>query len=469
MRRNARIARRGQRRRASVTVLVAVVVALGAAWMPLSDSAVHAAPTGLRVEAESPRAGYDRDLFEHWTDADGDGCDTRDEVLIAESITAVQVSQPGCQLSGGRWVSIYDGVETIDSSSFDVDHVVPLAEAWDSGAWAWDAARREAFANDLARPDALFAVSASSNRAKGDRDPAEWQPDQDSVSCRYAQAWVEVKVEWNLSADPAEAAALDAMLVGCDGQLPVGGTFSDDNGQVHEPMIEAIAAAGITGGCTAAGDRYCPRNSVTRGQMAAFLARVLELPAAATDHFADDGGSTHEDAINRVADAGIAGGTDPNTYQPSGDVTRAQMATFLARATDLTQVSSGPFTDVAGNTHEGNINAIDQADITSGCNPQGTRYCPSEPVTRAQMASFLGRAFGLTPIMPPAAPTTTVTTTTAPSNVPPNPGDVRNCGDFATWPEAQAWFDTYAPHYGDVAGLDADGDGVACESLPGAP
>ncbi len=417
------------------------------------------------MEAEPTRSGYDRDLFNHWIDADGDGCDTRDEVLIAESVDPVNIG-PGCSLSGGRWISVYDGVETTDPSTFDVDHMVPLAEAWDSGASAWDAQRREAFANDLIRDAALIAVSASSNRSKSDQDPAEWQPPQAAAACDYATDWVEVKIAWDLSADPAEAAVLDDMLATCDGQLPPGGTFVDDNGSVHEPMIEAIAAAGITGGCTPAGNLYCPRDPVSRAQMATFLTRTLDLPAATKDHFSDDTGTTHEDAINRVADAGIAGGTGPGVYNPSGQVTRAQMATFLGRATDLSPVGSGPFTDVAGNTHLGYINAIAEAGITAGCNLEGTRYCPTEPVTRDQMATFLGRAFDLTPITPPPPPTTTTTTTVA---GPANPGNSRNCSDFSTWSEAQAWHDTYYPYYGDVAQLDADGDGIACESLPGAP
>ena len=342
-----------QRRRAAV-VLVTAVAATLLVWVPLFGGAsADAAPAGLRVEAEHARTGYDRDLFHHWIDADGDGCDTRDEVLIAESVTTVQVSQPGCTLSGGQWVSLYDGVQTTDPSTFDIDHMVPLAEAWDSGAWNWDAQQREAYANDLTHAAALIAVSASSNRSKGDQDPAEWQPPSASADCQYATAWVQVKIAWDLSADPAEASALDSMLATCDGanaQLPPGGTFVDDNGSVHEPMIEAIAAAGITGGCNAAAKLYCPNAPVTRGQMATFLDRALDLPPSTQDYFTDDDGTTHEAAINRVAEAGIAAGTGPTTFNPSGTVTRAQMATFLGRALQLTQVASGPFTDLGG-TH----------------------------------------------------------------------------------------------------------------------
>src|SRR5690606_6007459 len=105
-----------------------------------------------------------------------------------------------------------------------------------------------------------------------------------------------------------------------------------------------------------AGNLYCPRDPVSRAQMATFLTRTLELPPASRDYFADDAGNTHEDAINRVAEAGIAGGTGPGVYSPSGQVTRAQMATFLGRARALAPVSATSFTDIAGNTHAGYIN-----------------------------------------------------------------------------------------------------------------
>jgi hypothetical protein len=187
------------------------------------------------------------------------------------------------------------------------------------------------------------------------------------------------------------------------GQLPPGGTFRDDDGNLHEGMIEAIVAEGITGGCTPDGDRYCPASAVSRGQMATFLARALGLPAATRDHFPDDAGSTHEDSINRVADAGIATGSADGRYHPGRSVTRAQMASFLARALALPPAGDPPFTDVVG-THAGAIARVAEAGITRGCDASGTRYCPDNPVARDQMASFLGRGLGLSPrTAPPRA------------------------------------------------------------------
>ena len=166
------------------------------------------------------RSGYDRDLFDHWVDADGDRCDARREVLIAEAVVVPRVGS-SCSLSGGQWYSVYDGAtETGTGSGFDVDHLVPLAEAWDSGAYGWDSGTRRRYANDLGYEHSLVAVSASSNRQKGASDPAEWLPPDASVRCWYAEAWIAVKTRWELSVDSTELGALRALISQCeDSQL----------------------------------------------------------------------------------------------------------------------------------------------------------------------------------------------------------------------------------------------------------
>lgn len=259
----------------------------------------------LHVEAEPSRVGYDRDLFDHWSDVDGDSCNTRYEVLAAESLEPVETSD-GCRPTSGLWLSAFDGTTTTDPRSFDIDHLVPLAEAWDSGASSWSSSRREAFANDEASPLTLIAVSASSNRSKGDRDPAEWLPPAVGYRCEYVASWVAVKARWELSIDQAEKTAIESVLSGC---------------------FEAATQTATT-------------------------------PTATT--------------------------APPTTAPPS--------TTSLA-----------------------------------------------------------------------PAPTITASPATAPLE---NPGDVMNCGDFATQAAAQAWFNRYFSSFGDVARLDGDNDGEACESLP---
>ncbi|MFE7570672.1 HNH endonuclease family protein [Streptomyces sp. NPDC057539] len=174
---------------------------------------VREALAALPVQAES-RDGYERNKFRHWVDADRDGCSTRAEVLKAEAVDAPQQAA-NCVLSGGRWYSPYDDVYFTAPGALDIDHLVPLAESWDSGASAWTAKEREAYANDLNEPRALIAVSAKSNRSKADQDPTTWQPPATGYRCQYATDWVAVKTRWGLSIDPAEQTALTDTLSQC--------------------------------------------------------------------------------------------------------------------------------------------------------------------------------------------------------------------------------------------------------------
>ena len=168
----------------------------------------------LLTTAPEDRTGYDRSLFRHWIDADGDGCNTRREVLITEAVVPPTVGG-GCSLIGGRWVSLYDGLILTDASRLDIDHVVALGEAWDSGASAWSADRRMRFANDMDVPWALIAVSAASNRSKSDEDPADWLPPDSDDLCPFVSAWIAVKVRWDLSVDQREREALSGIVTTC--------------------------------------------------------------------------------------------------------------------------------------------------------------------------------------------------------------------------------------------------------------
>ena len=154
----------------------------------------------IRTAAEYV-GGYDRSLFKHWIDADKNGCDTRKEVLIAEAVVKPKKGAK-CILTGGKWVSPYDGKTYTKDASLDIDHVVPLAEAWRSGAWAWTAKQRQDFANDLTDSRVLIAVTASANRSKGDQDVKTWLPAK--YKCNYIEAWVAVKVRYSLTFDTGE-------------------------------------------------------------------------------------------------------------------------------------------------------------------------------------------------------------------------------------------------------------------------
>ncbi|WP_030688895.1 HNH endonuclease family protein [Streptomyces sp. NRRL B-1347] len=166
--------------------------------------------------ADEQREGYQRSLYKHWTRGLNltDGCDTRKEVILAEAVLAPTVTA-GCRLSGGSWHSAYDDLTVTDAARLDVDHFVPLAEVHDSGGFAWDAKRREAYANDQDSPDTLIAVSAASNRSKADRDPAEWMPSDGSYHCTYTATWVATKLRWSLAADDTERQALLGLAEDC--------------------------------------------------------------------------------------------------------------------------------------------------------------------------------------------------------------------------------------------------------------
>ncbi len=177
-------------------------------------------------------------------------------------------------------------------------------------------------------------------------------------------------------------------------ELPPGGSFTDDDGSVHEPDIEAIAAAGVTNGCGP--EVFCPRDGVTRGQMAAFLVRLLDLPSGTAGRFGDTAGSIFEADIDALAEAGITTGCTAAWFCPDAFVTRGEMAVFLWRSFALPLTEGDAFTDDDQSPYEPQIDAVASAGVTLGCEPG--RFCPDDVVTREQMASFLRRAAGLEPI-----------------------------------------------------------------------
>lgn len=177
-----------------------------------SFTTVQKAIDSLKI-ADEIRTGYVRTKFKHWVGV-GNGCDSRKSVIISEAIVK-PVVEKGCVIKGGEWLSIYDLVKVTEAGKLDVDHMVPLAEAWDSGASTWDDLKREKYANDQTDPRHLIAVTGQSNRSKSDQDPAEWMPTNKAYHCEYIANWVSIKVRWALSIDPKEKTALIANLKGC--------------------------------------------------------------------------------------------------------------------------------------------------------------------------------------------------------------------------------------------------------------
>ncbi|MFI0819626.1 HNH endonuclease family protein [Streptomyces sp. NPDC021098] len=193
------------------TLVLSGPTAQAAPPTPPSAATARTQLAALTVKAEGSSDGYSRDKFPHWITQSG-SCNTREEVLKRDG-TNVQTDS-SCAATSGTWKSAYDGETWTAASDVDIDHVIPLSEAWKSGASSWTTAQRQALANDLTHSQ-LIAVTDNVNQAKGDKDPAKWLPPLASYHCMYARMWVSVKSTYKLSVDSAEKSALSGILNGC--------------------------------------------------------------------------------------------------------------------------------------------------------------------------------------------------------------------------------------------------------------
>ncbi|TCP54152.1 uncharacterized protein DUF1524 [Tamaricihabitans halophyticus] len=167
--------------------------------------------TELEVAPDGSMDGYDRDEFPHWSTV-SDNCNTREEVLKRDG-EGVEVGED-CYPTSGSWFSPFDGETRSEPSDISIDHMVPLANAWRTGAAEWTRDKREQFANDLDDPQ-LIAVTPESNGAKGDSSPDEWKPEVREHWCDYGKSWIAVKDKWQLTVNEAEKGALEEMLGTC--------------------------------------------------------------------------------------------------------------------------------------------------------------------------------------------------------------------------------------------------------------
>lgn len=172
---------------------------------------------GLQVSDSGSMAGYSREKFPHWSDAQEYGwnvsdtsCDVRDAALIRDGEN-IRVTD-GCDIESGNWLDPFTAQTFMDPSDIDIDHMVPLANAWRSGASAWDDAERERYAND---PDVTLSVEDNANQSKGDKGPEAWKPPNKDYWCDYAKQWVQVKAKYDLSVNEQEKQALAQMLGTC--------------------------------------------------------------------------------------------------------------------------------------------------------------------------------------------------------------------------------------------------------------
>jgi hypothetical protein len=216
----------------AIAIATMLLVALGVTPSQATSLSAEALLERLTVASESNSSSYNRDLFRHWIDSDKDSCNTREEVLIQESISPTKRGS-GCKILSGKWLSQYEKKTFTSASKLDIDHMVPLKEAWESGAFGWTAKRRESFANDLGFQGSLIAVSASTNRSKSDKDPQAWLPSNSSYKCTYVVTWMQVKYRWALTIDKSEKAAISSVLANC----PTSKLFNLPKQMIKKPVL----------------------------------------------------------------------------------------------------------------------------------------------------------------------------------------------------------------------------------------
>ena len=274
-----------QNRRAAHSAALALLAAGGCGTLLTPPAPLASAPPDADVPQDTTRllrslvvaadvdpGGYDRERFNYpQGGTDTAGCSTRSRVLIQDStIEPAQVASPGCKVLAGRWIDPYTGVTYTSPAEVSIDHVVPLKEAWRSGAAAWPTERLVAFANDVTLRDALAAVEGSGNEEKGDKDPARWRPPDRARWGTYATGWVTVKASWGLTIDIAEKAALEAMLA----SSPTSPTTSQADGAVPPPPpTDSVAAPATTTSSPSSTSVYYPSCAAARAAGAAPLRR----------------------------------------------------------------------------------------------------------------------------------------------------------------------------------------------------
>jgi hypothetical protein len=538
-------------RRRIAAVSISVLIAAGVSI----PAVAHADTMTLnQLEAQltvsSPNlVGYDRSLFGDWAYTTGDGCNTRANLLKAQSLAPVTFSS-GCTVASGEWLSWYDNQTWTLGSQVQIDHLVPLAEAWASGASSWTAAQRSAFANDTIGYQ-LQVVTSSVNESKGDQDPTVWMPPAASAECQYIADWVLSKYRWSLTVDVSEQTAIVGYLAhnDCGAQtvtvptvqvapgvpaassnaaMPVYRFWSPQN-HAHFFTISAAERDSIIASYPASVWTYegSVFNAFTTQQpgttpMYRFYSTRLSGHFYTTSLDERNGITANYDTYTWNYE-GVAYYVYPSDSTVAGTVPVARFWSptnqhhfYTANATEAATVKTYPpaiFTyegdafrvptppaslyvtyqlTCSGTTGIATVKANNPnafpVDLSVGYdfNGDGIPEPGDGPTIPAGAQGFQWQAPSLTSgstgtvivtiggdivytkafnvncsIAPPPPPPPP-----PPPTQPANPGDTKNCTDFATHAQAQAWFNTYYPYYGDIAKLDQDNDLIACESLP---
>ena len=253
------------------------------------------------------------------------------------------------------------------------------------------------------------------------------------------------------------AGALFAMSTPASG---VAGFGDVGESEFYTNAVQWMVDNGITTGTSAT--CFSPGDPVTRGQAAAFMWRMEGEPSAPAHSFTDVAAGYQQQPVSWMAAESITTGTSPTTFAPDDQLTRGQLAALLHRLAGNPTATGHPFNDISTSWQQTPVAWMVDNGITTGTSP--TTFAPNDTVTRGQLATFFHR-YKDSPavVIDSSHPTSPACTDQVAGPPPANPGDAKDCADFATQADAQVWFDTYFPHYGDIAGLDADNDGTPCE------
>ena len=413
---------------------------------PTSATAGLVLPVSIAPETSS-LPDYDRRSWRHWIDEDSDCQNARQEVLIAESTVPVTYKTGDkCNVATGLWEGPYTGKEAGEPGALDVDHMVPLGNAHRSGAWSWDRERKRDYANYLGYDNHLIATTSSANRSKGSKGPEAWRPPLRDYWCAYATDWVTIKNEWGLTVTEPEYIALSEMLSTCETTVllqPTEGTPPAPPTPTPAPSLPTDLRYDPFGP-----DRNC-------GEF-----------------------DTYEEAL---AFFRAAGGpeSDPHRLDVNGD---GQPCESLPGGPSASESSVSPEPAVAmrsallpvensDGTQSGAADQLRIADASPSCDPAAPG-CASYTDQTSQVAQHSPETPIVTPAPPSPPPATTMPTPTPKPTLVATPEPVApsvNCGDFANWQDAQDYFLLQGGPGSDPHGLDRNADGVACQSLAGAP
>ena len=449
---------------------------------------------------------YDRDDWDHWNDADGDCQDARQEALIDESSVAVTFTDNRmCKVASGEWTDPYTGDVVEDPSKLDVDHMVPLANAHDSGGHAWDADRKAQYANSLNYPGHLIATTASANRSKGRRGPDGWRPPDQAYWCQYAIDWIVIKRDWGLTATEAESAALRVMLDTCERNvtLQTSEVEADRTTPTPAPTIATPPTTMPTPSAATpppAQSTPIPAPTVPQSETPTPSPQTAPLDTKYDPDGPDRNCSDFDTWAVAQAFYEAAGGpdSDPHGLDGNGDGVaceslpgapeRPQPGARLVPTAPKSETPTLPTPVVVIPTPVPRLPTPTPVVVTPTPVPPTPTPVPSTSTltpapsapTPVPSTSTLTPAV-VTPTLTPAAtpvetPTLTpIATPVETSTLTPHPTSDemeepdRNCSDFDTWSDAQAFYKAEGGPDSDPHGLDSNGDGIACESLPGSP